>query len=220
MTNLPPPGGDPTPDPFANPAQPPAQPPAGYPAPQPPPGWPAPQPPPPPPQQPPPGGGAIGPPPGTGYPAPPAPPGYGPGGGYRPPPQIPQIPQAPGYGAPGQQWQAPPPRKPSNGLAIASLVTGILSLVFFWFCFGGLALAIAAIVLGLLGRRRAKDLEDNGAGMALAGLITGGIGLVVGAVLVVLLFSTSNGRSNVGDYNSDPSDGVCNSDRFMQDPDC
>ena len=60
-------------------------------------------------------------------------------------------------------------------MAIASLVCGILSLVcccLSWFSF---VLAVAAIVLGIITLVKKYD----GKGMAIAGLVTAGIGIVI-----------------------------------------
>ena len=63
-----------------------------------------------------------------------------------------------------------------RGLAITSLVLGLLSLV----CFGPLA-GIPAVICGHLARGRARRLpgQYGGAGLALAGLIMGYVGVVV-----------------------------------------
>jgi hypothetical protein len=181
------------------------------------------------------------PPPPGGSPLPP--PGAPPVTGGPPPPGTPPIPGAPapygapppggppGFGAPqfgtpgftpGGFPAAPPPgSKVTNGLAIASLICGVLGLALFWACFVGLVLAIVAVVLGVMGRSKSRQLPgESGSGMALAGMITGGIGVALGILMVVLLFV---GDSTVDDYdgvNSDPSDGVCDEDRWLQDPDC
>ena len=70
---------------------------------------------------------------------------------------------------------APPPRK---ALAVWSLVLGVLSLL----TGGCLGLgAIAAIVLGIMAIARAGKMpaEYGGKGMAIAGIVTGSIGLLV-----------------------------------------
>lgn len=173
---------------------------------------------------PPPGQGGPPPPPGAGTPLPPpggpAFPGSTPGG--------PAIPSAPGYGGaqfgqPAQPaaWQyGAPQQKTTNGLAVASLVCGIAGLVLFWACFVGLILGIAAVVLGFIGRNKAKQLPgEAGSGMALGGIITGGIAAVLTAVILVVAVVVGDSIDDL-DVNSDPSDGVCNEDRWIQDPDC
>ena len=114
--------------------------------------------------------------------------------------------------------------KSTNGMAIASLVCGILGLVLFWACFVGVVISIVAVVLGFLGRNKAKQLPgESGSGVALAGIITGGIGVLAGIAMLVLFFVGSSSTTDIGDmgdFNSDPSDGICNEDRFWEDPDC
>jgi len=112
------------------------------------------------------------------------PPGYGPPPGARAPP---------GYGPPqgyGQPGYGPPPgygpgwRRPTNGMAIAALVT--------IFVFPPISL-----VLGLIARRQIRETGEEGDGLALAGIIVGG--LAVAAFVAFLLFwivalaSISNG---------------------------
>jgi hypothetical protein len=96
------------------------------------------------------------------------------------------------YGQPGYGFPAAAPSKPNDGMAVASMVVGIAGLVFSLFCFWFFGITIipcaVAVVLGILARKRIT--ESNGAlggeGMALAGLITGGLGTVWSALWVVL----------------------------------
>ena len=75
--------------------------------------------------------------------------------------------------APNQYQQ---PQDNSRGLAIASLVLGIVSL----FCCGSVC-SIVGIVLGILSR--SKKSTDNG--MATAGIVLSIIGLVLWAIVIV-----------------------------------
>lgn len=86
----------------------------------------------------------------------------------------------------------------------------------------GLIAGPIAIVLGFLGRKKAnEEMAGNGAGMALAGIITGALGFAVSLVFVLFTFVfTESVVNELDDINSDPSDGICNEDRFWQDPDC
>ena len=162
---------------------------------------------------PPPGFGAP-PPPGQGTPPPPA---FGapPPSGFGPPPA--QGYGMTGYGAPGGYppgYGAPP--SGSNGLAIAALITGILALVTFWLCGLGILFGIAALVTGILGIKRANQLPGQPQkGLAIAGLVTGILGIVLGIGIISLIVLADDDG-----LNSDPSDGVCNRDRYWQDPDC
>jgi hypothetical protein len=75
-----------------------------------------------------------------------------------------------------------------NGLGIAALVLGILSLVFmFLFPPIGVVLGILAVVFGIIGARRASRGQATNRGQALAGAITGGIGLIISVVLLAIV---------------------------------
>lgn len=78
-----------------------------------------------------------------------------------------------------------PPSLPKRktGLAITSLVLGILGLTCFWIFTG-----IPAIVCGVIARKRARENpeEYGGAGLALAGVITGSVSFVSIVVLAGL----------------------------------
>lgn len=108
----------------------------------------------------------------------------------------------PPAGAAGQRSEPLPYGAPlpvrRNGLGTAALVLGILSIV-------PLALllvpAVLAIVFGAVGRRRVRRGEATNGGAALAGIICGSVGLVLGVLGVVgltLLF-TSNAGSDYRD---------------------
>jgi Domain of unknown function (DUF4190) len=71
-------------------------------------------------------------------------------------------------------------------LPTVSLVLGILSIVLFC-CYLGLPLGLAAMILGYLGYQNANNdpMQFGGRGMAIAGMIMGGVGL---AVMILLIF--------------------------------
>jgi hypothetical protein len=73
------------------------------------------------------------------------------------------------------------PAAPTNNMAIASLVFGILS----WVMCPGVA-AIVAVISGHMARRRIATTGEAGAGLAMAGLILGYLQL--GSLVVVGLF--------------------------------
>jgi hypothetical protein len=135
----------------------------------------------PPDQYPPPGGFAP--------PGPFAAPGpFPPPGQYPPPAQFPPpgqwVPYAQydpylQYGYPGEYL---PYRQPgSNPLAIVSLVCGLAQFVV-WVLPG-----IAAIVLGAVALRQIRTSGQDGKGMAIAGIVLGCVGVVLGGLFVVLL---------------------------------
>ncbi len=131
---------------------------------------------------PPPPGGDL-PPSGGGFPPapPPPPPPPPPGGGFSPPPPVGGfVPPPPaGYTPVGAGYAAPR----TDGLAIGSLIAGILSIVCFWpFCLG-IILGPAAAIMGFISRQRvaASAGSVGGGGLALAGLILGIVGFLASA---------------------------------------
>lgn len=63
-------------------------------------------------------------------------------------------------------------------MAIAALILGICSLVFSWVPFLGIGCGIAATILGGIGKGKNPDKR----GMAIAGLVMGIIGIVLGVI--------------------------------------
>ncbi|MFC4119609.1 DUF4190 domain-containing protein [Nonomuraea zeae] len=146
-------------------------------------------------QQPDPGSGGYGQQPGS-YPQEPL--GYGqqpPSGGYGQQPQSGGYGQQPpsggygqqppsygyaqqgygqqGYSQPGYgQYGAPPPRS-TNGMAVASLVLGIIGLIF---C--GIT-SIPGVILGHIALNKIKRTGEEGSGMAVGGLVTSYITVVL-----------------------------------------
>ena len=122
-----------------------------------------------------------------GYGSQPAP-GYGPppgGGAFGPPPDGPGYPPMvdAGYGyPPGGAPYGYLATPKTNGLAIASLVCSF----FFWLYGIG---AVLAIVFGFIARSQIKRSAgmQRGGGMALAGIIIGFAGIVIGVVLAVII---------------------------------
>jgi Domain of unknown function (DUF4190) len=98
-------------------------------------------------------------------------PGFGQGQGY-----------GPGYGG-GSAGPLPgaPVGQQTNGVAVASLVLGIMSVTLGWCCVLFALAGPAAVVLGKQGQRRADASGGlvGGRGMASAGFILGIIGTVV-----------------------------------------
>lgn len=98
-----------------------------------------------------------------------------------------QQPPPPGY-PPGAYpgYQPPPPQSGSAGLAIASMVLGILSIPCFCVWWVSIPLAIIAIILGVVALNSVKSGQGGGRGMAQAGLILGAIGLLLAIILIVI----------------------------------
>jgi hypothetical protein len=125
-----------------------------------------------------------------------------PGSWGAPPPGAPPAGAAPQWGAPppgappggaAPQWGAPPPgqwggqpgypAQPRNGLGIAALILGILGLLSSIVVVGALP-GLIAVVLGFVGMGKAKRGEATNRGVALAGVITGALAVLVAIALV------------------------------------
>ncbi len=108
---------------------------------------------------------------------PPPPPPYGtppPHEGYRPPP--PGYPQ--GYPPPAYAY-----KPPTCGLAIASMVVGIVGV---WTMFFGVILGPIALVLAAKAKKVLRTGNQSGEGFADAGKITGIIATILGAVVIII----------------------------------
>lgn len=132
------------------------------------------------------------------YGSPPPPPGggeppygsgaYPPYGGGQPPygggqpPYGDGWPPHGGYNIPGYGGQMPPQ---TSAMAVTALVLGIVGLLGFCFCYG--ILGLPGLILGIIAMKeiKASNGAKTGHGMALAGSITGGIGLALGVLMFV-----------------------------------
>jgi 1,4-dihydroxy-2-naphthoate octaprenyltransferase len=106
------------------------------------------------------------------HPPEPPPPNHGYGYGYG-------SPYGPAYG---------PHRMPTNGKATASLVAGVATLVLSLCPLVGLG-GLVAVVLGVRARGeiRSSGGTQQGDGLALGGIITGGIAFAVGLIVLALV---------------------------------
>ncbi|BBZ23167.1 DUF4190 domain-containing protein [Mycolicibacter hiberniae] len=106
------------------------------------------------------------------------------------------------YSAPGQYPGYPPPGAPPalrNGAGIAALIVAIAGIVTALSVIGGVALGLVAMVLGIIGRGRAKRGEADNGGVALAGIVLGALAVVAGIGCIFIyvgIWRTAGG----GDY--------------------
>ncbi len=136
-----------------------------------------------------------------------SPPGFqAPGQGFPPPPQGvvpgqpaglggPQgFPPAPGW-QPGQPFQPPP----NNKLAVTALICGCAQFAL-WFLVlvPGFLAAIAALVCGLAALKQLRGRNETGRGMAIAGVILGGLGILGGLFWIVLIAVGAAHSNNTG----------------------
>ena len=73
----------------------------------------------------------------------------------------------------------------TNAFAIVALVFGILSLTIGCCCWTHIPFGLTAVICGFLGMNKAKE-TGTGNGMALAGVICGGIALVLYTILAIV----------------------------------
>lgn len=99
-------------------------------------------------------------------------------------------------GAPGQTWgqqgyaqqgYAQPAAGSTNGLAITSLVVAIVSFFLAFIVIGALG-GVVAVVLGIIALRRVRDSAgaQGGRGLAISGIVVGGLSILIGAVLLAV----------------------------------
>jgi hypothetical protein len=116
-------------------------------------------------------------------------------GGYPPPPGQPpyKAPYQGPYQAPYQPayFQPAPPGQRTNGLAIASLILGIV-----WLSWIG---SILALIFGYIALGQIKKQHEGGRGMAIAGIVLGWVGVATAILFVVLIAvaSTNHGPSSL-----------------------
>jgi hypothetical protein len=115
------------------------------------------------------------------------------GGSEVPPTEPRTVPPSPGpapppatpppaaYPPPGYVGYGPPQPTSTNGMAIASLVLGIL-----WLYWIG---SILALIFGYVAKRQIDESagRQTGRGMAIAGIVLGWIGVGIGALIAVIV---------------------------------
>ncbi|OUE23371.1 DUF4190 domain-containing protein [Clavibacter michiganensis] len=124
--------------------------------------------------------------------------------GFPPAPSQPAYPAAPAagsdspYAAPYQPGQGGAPKK---GLAITSMVLGIVSVLLslpLWFL--TFFVGIAAIITGVLARKRNPGTK----GFWLTGIITGIVGVLVSILVVLFVVVFVNTAIQTGEINGTP----------------
>jgi hypothetical protein len=118
-----------------------------------------------------------------------------------------QYPGQPQFGGPGQPYGQPQPYAPqpfgapppygypygppqtrgTNGMAIASMVLGIL-----WLWWIG---SILALIFGYIARSQIRQRNEGGGGMAIAGIVLGWIGIAL-LLVVIIVAAVNSGNSS------------------------
>jgi Domain of unknown function (DUF4190) len=91
--------------------------------------------------------------------------------------------------APYQYGYSPygPPQRPTDGLAIASLIVSCVSVLTLCAYGAGAIIGVVGAILGHVARRRIRESGAQGDGMALAGIIVGWITTALGAAGIAFL---------------------------------
>jgi len=80
-----------------------------------------------------------------------------------------------------------------SGLAITSMILGIVSLFLIFIPILGQLLPIVAIVLGIIGLRNInQDNTLSGKGMSIAGIVVGAVALVISVIIIVGMVALFN----------------------------
>lgn len=89
-------------------------------------------------------------------------------------------------------------------MAVASLILGIVAIVFCWFPVIGIIAGVIALILGIIQLSRLNNSQEKkGKGMSIAGIITGIIGVVISVIIVIVIATTASVFFNsVNDYSN------------------
>ena len=103
-------------------------------------------------------------------------------------PQQPQQPQQQPYGqpAPGNYnpYAGQSPNKPGVGLAITTLVLGVLAFLNGWIPVLGMLLGLAAVIIGFIALKKQQNKV-----MTIIGLVAGGIGFLASTFWLIMLIA-------------------------------
>ncbi|MFH1549949.1 MAG: DUF4190 domain-containing protein, partial [Planctomycetota bacterium] len=80
------------------------------------------------------------------------------------------------------------PARPA-GMAVASMVLGIISIVIGWIWGLGILLGGLAVIFGVVAKRKCKRGEADGGSMAVTGIVTGLTGAATSALLLVVFIN-------------------------------
>lgn len=129
---------------------------------------------------------------------------------------TPQPPQNPAYAyTPYQSYGYPYPYPPvpqqvlPRGMAITGMVLGIVGLVTAIFYVGGV-IGIVGLVFSIIALRATGRREAGGRGMAIAGLVTSIIAIIINAIEIILIIWVVHTVNNCSQYdpNTNPNGSI------------
>jgi hypothetical protein len=75
-------------------------------------------------------------------------------------------------------------------LAIVAIISGALSVILSWCCYMGIFIGPIALITGFLAMNNVNKNPDqyDGKGLAIAGMVAGGVGMAVSIIMLVIVF--------------------------------
>ncbi|WP_379134288.1 DUF4190 domain-containing protein [Paenibacillus sp. sgz500958] len=99
-----------------------------------------------------------------------------------------------------QEFYPPvPPPAHTNGKSVAALVLGILAIVIPYI---GLLFGIIAIIFSTLSLKEIRIRQEQGRGLAIAGLVCGIIGTIFSVILIIILIIFIFAAASMNNYNT------------------
>jgi hypothetical protein len=98
---------------------------------------------------------------------------------------------------------APSQPPQGNGVAVAGMVLGIVTLVLSWLWFISIPAGIVGLILSIIGKAKAKKV-GKGNGMALTGLILSTIGIIIAVIVVIVGIIAIGHFQKISDSMSQP----------------
>lgn len=80
--------------------------------------------------------------------------------------------------------------KKGKSLAITGMILGIIALLLWWSLWFGFACAIIGLTLSIIGLVQVNKTKDEGKGMAITGIVTSGIGLLISGIFLTIITIT------------------------------
>lgn len=77
--------------------------------------------------------------------------------------------------------------KKGRNLAITGMILGIVALLLWWSLWFGFACAVVGLVLSIIGLVQINKTKDEGKGMAITGIATSGLGLLISGILLSII---------------------------------
>jgi hypothetical protein len=112
--------------------------------------------------------------------------------------QPPTWQQTPAWSQPGGEQ---PAATGTNGIAIAAMIIGIIALLISWIPILGVLAGVLALVLGFVGRSKARKFPAvGGNGAAITGIVTGILATLISIAVTIALFAF--GSTFMGSFES------------------